>query len=39
MTTTATHRGPENTARDIANAAHADVIGTRHRTPTHRKEN
>lgn len=31
-------RGPENTARDIANAAHVHVTGTRHRTPTHRKE-
>ena len=35
---TTTHRGPENTARDIANAAYADVTGTRHRTPTHRKD-
>ena len=38
MRTTTPRRGPENTARDIANAAHADVTGTRHRTPTHRKE-
>lgn len=32
---TPTHRGPENPARDIADAAYADVTGTRHRTPTH----
>lgn len=25
-------------ARDIANGAYEDVTGTRHRTPTHRKE-
>lgn len=31
-------RGRENTARDIANAVYADVTGTRHRTPTHRKD-